>query len=276
MNKLENITAFAQTPDQLIPYVSAVSSMRSQIIGEAVLHTYDNFGVLVAFSPHDPYDSSVMNKAVDEALTLKEIDNITVLGPEIPSKAPKSVKSVKDLYWGLMLEETRKSSKLRNMLKRAAKEIEIEKSEGKGTWTKEHVEICADFCRNKKDKLSEDSIFLFGQIGKYLDNAPEAKLFSARDKRGKLRACAIGDFSAFATAFYMFAFRFPDAPPGSADLLLDAIVNEAINMGYERLNLGLGINEGVEFFKRKWGAAPFFPYVESKWKTKGWLSRFLG
>jgi hypothetical protein len=31
------------------------------------------------------------------------------------------------------------------------------------------------------------------------------------------------------------------------------------------MNLGLGVNAGVAFFKRKWGAAPFLPYVEVSW-----------
>lgn len=278
MSALDNITARAQTPDQLIPYVQAVSGMTSQALGELVLHRFENSGVLAAFSPRDPNDASAMNDAVDLALALDDLEDLTVLGPAAPIKAPQSVQPGKDVYWGFALEKIKKSPKLKNTLKRAAGETEIEQSGGPGSWTSAHAALCEDFCRRKKGVLSEDAVFLFKQIGKYLGGAPEARLFSARDRRGKLKACAIGDFSAFANAFYMFAFRYSDAAPGSADLLLDAITAEAQSRGYETLNLGLGINSGVEFFKKKWGAEPLFPYVECRWKIKkkSWLSRLLG
>jgi lysylphosphatidylglycerol synthetase-like protein (DUF2156 family) len=64
----------------------------------------------------------------------------------------------------------------------------------------------------------------------------------------------------------MFSFRNPElAPPGSSDLLLAHLVEEARARGQTRMNLGLGVNAGVAFFKRKWGAAPFLPYVEVSW-----------
>lgn len=279
MSGMENITARAQTPDQLIPYVRAVSGMESLPLGDgAVLHRFESSGVLAAFSADDPADPTLMNEAVKRALELKWLQELTVLGPETPLLAPEDSGQTTDLYWGLRLETMVKSSKLRNMLRRAAKEVRIDKSEGKGAWTESHAKLCEDFCKRKKESLGEDSVYLFRQMGKYLAGAPKARLFSGRDKNGALLACAIGDFSAFSTAFYMFAFRNQEAPPGTADLLLDAIVSEARESGYDKLNLGLGINEGVEFFKKKWGAAPLFPYVESKWKIrkKGWLARFLG
>lgn len=278
MKELEHISALAQTPDQLLPYVRAVSGMTSRICGEAILHFYEGSAVLVAFSPADPLDSALMNDAVEEALALRDIRELTVLGPETPRQAPDSFRHREDLYWGLNPSKLAKSPKLRNMLKRAKRDLVLEKSQGKGAWTPEHNELLEAFCRFRKERLEEDSVFLFKQMDKYLTAAPEAMLFSARDVEGKLKACAIGDFTAFSTAFYMFAFRYPDAPPGSADLLLDALAAEAGERGYERLNLGLGINGGVEFFKRKWGAKPLFPYVESSWKIKrkGWLARLLG
>ena len=78
----------------------------------------------------------------------------------------------------------------------------------------------------------------------------------------------------------MFAFRRPDAPPGTADALLAALAAEAETRGHGLLNLGLGIHPGVAFFKKKWGASLFLPCVETGWSVraakKGWLARLLG
>ena len=79
----------------------------------------------------------------------------------------------------------------------------------------------------------------------------------------------------------MFAFRSPDAPPGTADGLLAALAAEGAERGHSLLNLGLGMGTGVSFFKKKWGATPFLPCVEPSWsprpeKKRGWLGRIFG
>jgi hypothetical protein len=48
--------------------------------------------------------------------------------------------------------------------------------------------------------------------------------------------------------------------PGASDLLLSKIIEQAIVEEKRYLNLGLGINAGVTFFKTKWGGVPFLPH----------------
>ena len=68
--------------------------------------------------------------------------------------------------------------------------------------------------------------------------------------------------------FYLFAFRSPESPPGTADALLDALAAEGIRRGHTLLNLGLGINPGIVFFKRKWNATILRPHVETSWAVQ--------
>lgn len=278
MNELENITSRAIVPDQLLPYVKAVSGMTSAPCGKCVLHRYENVAVLVAYDPTEPIGCEGMDDAVEKALNFPGLDQLTVLGPASPKLAPRKHVRQNDQYWGIKLENLEKSAKLRNTLKRAGRDLTVESARGADAWGAEHEKLIADFCARKKAGLSEESIYLFGQLKKYLAEAPDAMLFSVRDGKGALSGCAIGDYSSFSMAFYMFAFRYRDATPGTSDLLLDAIIGEAQNRGYDTINLGLGINGGVEFFKRKWGAVPLFPYVECSWKIKrkGFLARILG
>jgi hypothetical protein len=83
-----------------------------------------------------------------------------------------------------------------------------------------------------------------------------------------LAAFSIGEYAGLAMAFYMFSFRDPRiAPPGATDLLLSQLLKEASERGHMGMNLGLSVNEGISFFKRKWGAVPFLPYVQATWET---------
>jgi hypothetical protein len=74
----------------------------------------------------------------------------------------------------------------------------------------------------------------------------------------------VADFTARDYTFYLFNFRArPSAVPGASDLLLQALIEEARGLGKPFVNLGLGIDGGVAFFKKKWGGVPFLRYEET-------------
>lgn len=183
-----------------------------------------------------------------------------------------------DWYWTLPLPCVPPSDKVRNMLRRADRDAEIRQEE----WGPEAASLAASYCRMRK--LEEGTSFIYSRIGDYLAACPEARLFTARNRAdGSLAACAVGDFTALGAAFYMFAFRRPDAPPGCADALLAALMDEGARRGHTVMNLGLGIGPGIEFFKKKWRARRGLPYHERRWRIaparparRGLLARLFG
>lgn len=267
---LNEINAAAITPDQLLPYVNSVSGLKSRTCGDCALHYIETYAVLVAYPCADPYDSGRINKAVEEACKLSHIKNLTVLAAERPDQAPADATSRMDQYWFVNLP-VKPSQKVRNMLTSAARRLKIAQE----SWGPDHDALRNQFLKTKS--LDVASSYIYNQLGAYLGASPDATLFCARDGEGRLHGLAIGDFSSLSTAFYMFAMRTPDALPGTADLLLHKIINTAGDKGYTKLNLGLGINDGVEFFKKKWGATPDLPYVETSWKIKkpGFFARIF-
>lgn len=272
MATLNQINAGAVIPDQLTAYVKAVSGLESSPCGDCILHRAGPLGVLAAYPLNAPEDSEKLNEAVAEALRQPGLEALTVLAASVPAQAPGDSVRNRDRYWMLPLPLPAPGVKLRNMLRRGGRECEIVPD----GWSNEHEALVREFCARKK--MDDGTNYIFARLGDYLRNAPDAALFSARNKQGNLLACAIGDYTAFSTAFYMFAFRASTAPPGCADALLAAIAREGARRGHGKLNLGLGIDSGVEFFKKKWGAVPWLPYVETSWKIKkpGWLGRLFG
>ena len=280
-----HITAGALTPDQLLPYVRAVSGLETRLCGGCALHHGGGHAVLVAYPAGQPEDADAVDAAVAEAVVLPRLERLTVIAAVRPGAAPAQAESTEDAYWSLPLPLTvppgRPGQKLRNLLRRATREISISQTGGAGAWTAAHAALAEAFIERKGAQVDEGSSYIFRKLGDYLAQAPEARLFSARDAAGRLLACAIGDYSSFSTAGYMFAFRSPEAPPGTADALLAALAAEGAERGHSHLNLGLGMGEGVSFFKKKWGATPFLRCVETSWspqpeKRRGWLGRIFG
>lgn len=260
----------ALVPDQQPLYVHAVSGVKAAMLNGFPFYLDEGRGVLAAFGG----SGEDANAAVDLALARPGLKELTVLAPFMPAEAPASATVLRDNHWVLDLPAT-PNQKIRNLLKRAGRETRLEQASGKSAFTEKHKELCRIFGARKKEALDEASRFIFTKIDAYLEACRNARLFSAW-RGDELAAFAVADFTPLEYPFYMFAFRQDNAPPGTADLLLSSIIAEALAAGYERIHLGLGINPGVEFFKKKWGARILFPHIETTWALppgKGFFAR---
>lgn len=225
---------------------------------------------------------SGLDTALAQALELPFVENMTVLAPMSPAGTPPNALIHRDMYHGVDLGQIKPSGKLANMLRRAGRDIAVETG---SAWTKEHDALLAGvitLMRQRKGarQLSGDSAVLFSRIPNLVRQNPDKiVLYSARRKDSQtLAGFVAGDHSSYTTSFYLFALKAPDAPPGTADALLQAFLQHSRDLGQIRSNLGLSINDGIRFFKEKWGATPWFPLVECSFKkpSKGFFARLFG
>lgn len=265
----------ALVPEQLTHYVESLSAMRPVRAGDCLGWQYDNRLVLVAFPfrepPFGPAEEAMVEEAAAQAVRLPGVRHLVVLAPFRPAVVPPSAHCHEDACWSVPLPVAAPRGKLGNLLRRALRDIRIEIHGAEG-WTGEHERLVREAARRLEAApgeraLSPASAQLFEGIGAYLHAAGDrARCYAARLARdGRLCALAVGDHATYATAFYLFAFRSPEAPPGTADALLHALMDEAARRGQRRCNLGLGVHPGIRFFKRKWGAEPWLPLVECAW-----------
>lgn len=279
---LQHITAQALVPEQLLHYVGAVASSSPRMFGPCVGHVYEKSVVLIAYPPTATEPESAACQAdIDAALAAvqdsADVEHVTVLAPLRPTAAPPPTDSpANDIFWALPLPTPPPAQKLRNMLHRASRDMYITQD---NQWTAAHSALADMYCRTRP--LEAGTRHIFQHLGAYVQQTPtqgDVRIFSAYSPHNDaLLACALGDYSAMGTAFYMFAFRQPHAPPGTSDALLQALCAEGAARGHSLLNLGLGINPGIAFFKQKWQARPWLSYTESAWslrpRSQSWWSR---
>jgi hypothetical protein len=270
-DRLDRVTAEAVVPEQVVAYVGAVAGSRPMMLGACVAYAGEGTLVLVGYPLHDPRDEAAMGAAVQEALRLPGLLRLTVVGPARPPQAPRAVRIVEDDYYALPVPAPPPDQKLRNLLRRAGRELALD---GARHLDDDHLAIVRRYLDERP--LNAGTRRIYRQMAGYVEASAGSRVVSARRADGRLAAFAVGEFASLATAFFMFCFRNPDlAPPGSADLVLSGLLEEALQRGHSRINLGLGVNPGIRFFKRKWGAEPFLPYVEATWEVKprGFLSK---
>jgi hypothetical protein len=216
--------------------------------------------------------------------------SVTVLAPFRPREAPENARVARDCYWHIALPVAGQGQKLRNISARAAREVSVREE----VWGNEHEALVRHYLQTRP--LQPGTRAIFSALSRYAGvsddgtgetvpgMSPENRdrgtvvLLAARRLDDSLAGFSIGDFSGLHTAFYMFAFRYDTAPPGTADLLLSVLIRRAEELGHSRMNLGLGINAGIRFFKKKRRAEPYLPYVETSWdltpRAKGKNSAF--
>jgi hypothetical protein len=198
-----------------------------------------------------------MAEALGDAVKRLKPESISLIAPSIPSSLNDCIHAPSDQYYRLDLSALSISQKLRNMLSRAGRELSVEKCRNFG---KEHKKLIEAFL--KTHPVDEATRFVVEKIGDYLSSSTTVWVFDARDNNGELVAFDVAEFKPKNYAIYMFNFSSETFyVPGASDLLLSEVVKQAKTERKKYINLGLGINPGVTFFKKKWGGVVFLPYA---------------
>jgi len=243
----------AYVPEHIPHYVSAISQTEPYLFGDFLVYAKKDHLVLVGYPLKEPFQEKQLLRALEDAVKRLKPETVSLTAPSIPPSINDCTHSLSDHYYRLDLSTLSVSQKLRNMLKRARRELSIEKNRN---FDEEHRKMVEEFL--KVHPVDEATRSIFQRIDKYLSSSKTAWIFDARDKGNELVAFDVAEFKPRSYSFYMFNFTSAARyVPGVSDLLLSEVIQQAKKEGKKYINLGLGINSGVTFFKKKWGGVAF-------------------
>jgi hypothetical protein len=262
----------AYVPEHLPAYVTAITAVEPFLMDDMVVYVDRERLIFVGYPLQTVFDEDRMAETFEQARARFKPTVISVTAPAAPAGLSGGQESSPDSYYRLALSTLSVSQKLRNMLKRAGREVVVDKNK---TFGRAHKRLIKEFLR--AHRLPQATQLIFKNIPAYL-KSESAWLFTARNRRGQLVAFDVADFGPKHYAFYMFNFYSRrHYVPGASDLLLAEIIAQARETGKKYINLGLGINPGVTFFKTKWGGVPFLPhisYIHEPTRTEIWADIF--
>jgi hypothetical protein len=251
------IDLHAYVPEHIPQYVTPISQAEPHLVGEFLVYVRKDLLIFVGYPLNGTFEEKRLEEALDDAVRRFKPESVSLIAPAIPHSLQQAPLPLTDHYYRLDLSTVSISQKSRNMLKRAGRELLAGKTPG---FDQEHKNIVEEFLENHP--LDEATRFIFRRIDAYLASSKTASVFEARNVDGDLVAFDIADFKPRDYALYMFNFRSQTHyVPGASDLLLSAVIEQATAEGKKYINLGLGINRGVAFFKEKWGGAAFLPHA---------------
>ncbi len=254
-------------PEQLVHYVSSISDSKAKMVGPCLVYFREDVAIVVAYSLDgnpQAMTQAKLGKTMDELAKRKDLERVIVHAAFAPSMAPKWAKMGQEAFWQIGIPY-RKKRKKGIMLELFGKEPAPDMPVTKETWGPEHDGLVEAFVGGSKP-LNASSLTTMQNLSKYVTANQGATLFCARDKKGKLTAALVADFTSAHTAFYMISFSIPNAPREAEDSLMKALIDEATDQGKKRINIGLGNGPKTKDHKDKWGAEPFLPFVETVWE----------
>ncbi|MBU2055739.1 MAG: hypothetical protein KKC25_12345 [Proteobacteria bacterium] len=247
----------AYVPEHIPQYVTPISQAEPHLFGDFLVYAKKGHFILVGYPLNEAFEEKRLRRALEDAVKCFKPESVSLIAPAIPPSLQQGPHPPTDHYYRLDLSTLSISQKLRNMLRRAGRELSV----GKSThFDQEHMKMIEGFL--KTHSADEATRFIFRRIDTYLSSSKTASIFEARTDNGDLVAFDVAEFKPRDYAVYMFNFRSESHYiPGASDLLLSAVTQRAMAEGKKYINLGLGINPGVAFFKEKWGGVVFLPYA---------------
>lgn len=265
----------AYIPEHLVQYVCRISSVEPFIHEGYLYYLKNNHMIFIGYPLNKSFNHQEVRETLIELICKHKINSVAIISEEKIEIEGTLLAESSDHYYILDLSYLKIDSKLRNSIRRADRELKIEIS---NEITTEHREIINDYI--KSERFDKYTVYIFEMLPKYVEKAKDSIVVSAYKREGNLAGFNIVDLGSKNYAFYMFNFiSRKNYVPGTSDLLMSRMIEIAIKEKKSYLNLGLGISEGVVFFKKKWGGKIFldyyFEYRILERNKKSSLRRFL-
>lgn len=263
---LARMGSLARVPEHSLPLMTALSKGDPFCIGPYFFLASEDWLMAVAYPLEGRYGHATFEASLEEALKQTGATACWAIGPGLPPRLGPHVVD-RDRYYVLSAEAS-PPSRLRGPLSRAAGRLTV--TEG-AAFTAEHRRLWAEFLgriqRGEAAHMAPHVAALYARTPEALAKAGGSlRLLDARDEAGRLVACLLLDYAPENFVSYVLGAHSRDhAVPHATDLLFAAMLERARAAGKRFIHLGLGVNEGILRFKRKWGARPSLPYVMAEW-----------
>lgn len=264
---LSSVLAEARVPEHSVHFMEAMSQGTAFREGDYLFLTADDWLMCVGYPLSGDYAHDAFEKAYRAALRrvprrLSGVDCWAV-GPDLPPRLAPHVTD-RDVFYVLPTDAP-VPARLRRPVELAAERLAVR--EGRA-FTPAHRRLWTEFMN--RTPLPANVRGLFARTGAVLD-APNAdlRLLDAVDADGNLAASLLLDYTPKPFCSYLIgAHSRTHYTPHAADLLFARMLRSARDAGKTHVHLGLGVNDGIRRFKKKWGGRPALPYVMASWREE--------
>ena len=247
----------AYVPEHVVSLMALISKGDPFLIEEHLGLAKENWLILVGYPLDRNYSRERCGQILKQAVESFRPEYLWFIGPEIPPVLLESCQERQtDHYYRLDLSQARQKPSLLRMAHRAARGLIVERGR---SMTGEHKALISELLT--RETLPARIRELYLAMPDYVGRSATALTLNALDQTGRLCAFYVVELGARDFSTYVLGAHSKKHPvPHASDLLFLEMINLTREYGKSAINLGLGVNDGIRRFKKKWGGQPFLAY----------------
>jgi hypothetical protein len=252
-----DILTRAYVPEHIVSLMTLISKGEPFLIEDHLGFVKDNWLILVGYPLEGDFSRDRCERLLNRAVDTFRPEVLWFIGPEVPSPFTDTCKEREtDQYYTLDIGQTRVKPALQRAVDKASEKLTIERGHSMG---KEHEALISELL--KREKLPDRMRELYLAMPGYVGRSSTAWVLSARDKAGRLCAFTVIELGAKNfSAYILGSHSKKHYVPHASDLLFLDMIRLTGEHGKATLNLGLGVNDGIRRFKKKWCGKPVLRY----------------
>lgn len=250
-----------RVPEHSLPLMQAFSGGKPLVAGPYLFYHRDSWLIAIGY----PLKGVFRREEFAHALEIAEQH----CGPEeihaiLPMFLPGEEQAVieTDRYHVLPVD-----APVPSRLQGPVRRLDLQVSES-ASFTPSHRRLWAEFMQRNAASMSDRVAELYARTPEAMQKGEsDLRLLDARDREGNIVASLLVDHAPRNfTSYVLGCHSRRHYVPHASDLLFAAMLENARKAGKRFLHLGLGVNEGILRFKRKWGARPSWPFYMYRWQ----------
>lgn len=251
------LLACAYVPEHIPSLMKGISGAEIHRAGQYVVFVKENWLLFVGYPLIGEFSLLDCQNALEKTRDQFKPENLSFIGPQAPEIWQEYLsESLNDEYFILDLENWQPKAVLLRQSRKAAETLHV--STG-SEFTRQHQSLIEEL--TQRQPLPPLIAELYQVLPSYLRRSPSGTLLEGRDLDDRLIAFYVIERAAENFDIYILgAYSKKHYIAHASDLLFLEMVNLAKQEGKTQLQLGLGVNPGIQKFKQKWGGKPFLPY----------------
>ena len=247
------ILASAYIPEHIVGLMTCVSGGEPYLVEDHFCCRKGDWVILVGYPLKHDFTLSELEIIIDKVKKQFHPKYISLIAPELPvSLAELCQERETDYYYTLDIHNTIIRSSLRRAVKRAKESLTVECSK---KILNAHHDLIREFIERVKPQYRVKELLV--KMPEYVGRSSDSMVLNAWGDENKLAAFYIIDQAARNFSSYVIGCHSKENYiPGASDLLCFEMIEMSKQYGKHYIHLGLGVNEGIRGFKKKWGGTP--------------------
>lgn len=247
----------AKVPEHIPALMAGISQADLFLVGPFLCLAKDDWLIFVGYPLEGDFSEDSFSFALEKAMALSHPLHTWFIAPKIPNSLVPKVKSREDdFYYRLDLQSPQISRSLIRAAEKASQALSLSSSR---LFSEKHILLTEEFLQ--RQGLSQRVYHLYLRMKDYLAFSETSLLLSAWDRENRLSAYYVLELGAEKFLTYVVGCHSkPNYVPHASDFLFYEMIQVAEKTQKEYVHLGLGVNEGISRFKKKWGGLSFLKY----------------